>query len=160
MLSDLRSGGSRDALFSELFELDKRGREIARNCDADVQSTVASSIARTALGGGVFAQLTGRDISRFVAPTATGAATLSNRNQQAVIDFVAERVPRATKRAEAANLQALLSLLSRRQAVLGRLRRDVRVQSWMRIWLYIHVPVTFGLLAALIAHIISTFVYW
>ena len=160
MLSDLRSGGSRDALFSELFELDKRGREIARNCDADVQSAVASSIARTALGGGVFAQLTGRDISRFVAPTATGAATLSNRNQQAVIDFVAERVPRATKRAEAANLQALLSLLSRRQAVLGRLRRDVRVQSWMRIWLYIHVPVTFGLLAALIAHIISTFVYW
>jgi hypothetical protein len=160
ILSDVRSGGSRDALFAELFELDKRGREIARNCDADVQSTVASSIARTALGGGVFAQLTGRDASRFVAATANGPKPLPNVDQQAVIDFVAQRVPRAAKRVEAANLQSLLSLLSRRQAILSRLRQDVRMQGWMRIWLYIHVPITIGLLAALTAHIVSTFVYW
>lgn len=159
-LSDVRSGGSRDALFAELFELDKRGREIARSCDPDVRSTVASSIARTAVGGGVFAQLTGRDSSRYVLTTPQGSKSEANGDQQPIIDFVAQRVPRASKRAEAANLQALLSLLSRRQTILRRLREDVRLQGWMKIWLYVHVPFTTALIAALIAHIVSTFVYW
>jgi hypothetical protein len=30
----------------------------------------------------------------------------------------------------------------------------------LRLWLYIHVPLTFALLAALIVHIMSTFMYW
>jgi hypothetical protein len=164
LLSDVRSGGSRDELFGELFELDARGRDLARQCNPDVQSAVLSGIARTALGGGVVAQLFGRDASRFVhthADTGTMAsATVANADQQALIDFVAARVPRANKRTEAADLQALLSLLSRRQAILRRLRRDVRLQGGLKIWLFVHVPVTVGLLAALIAHIVVTFVYW
>jgi hypothetical protein len=164
LLSDVRSGASRDALFGELFELDDKGRDLARQCDPDVQSAVLTGIARTALGGGVVAQLFERDASRFVSShTGTGAmasAAVSNADQQPLIDFVAARVPRASKRTEAANLQALLSLLSRRQTILRRLRRDVRLQSGMKIWLYVHVPITVGLLAALIAHIVVTFVYW
>jgi hypothetical protein len=162
LLSDVRSGGSRAALFGELFELDKRGRELARQCDPEIQTAVISSIARTTLGGGVAAQLLERDASRFVAPGAadSNATSKPNRDQQPVIDAVAERVPRANKRAEAANLQALLSVLSRRQAILRRLRRDVRLQGWLRIWLYVHVPISIGLLAALTAHIVSAFVYW
>jgi hypothetical protein len=163
-LSDVRLGGSRDSLFAELFELDKRGRELARQCDADVQSAVLSSIARTALGGGVAAQLFGRDVSQYVPGTANVSVAVSkplpNRDQQAVINVVADRVPRANRRTEVANLQALLSVLSRRQAVLRRLRRDVRLQGWLCVWLYVHVPLTAGLLAALTAHIVSTFVYW
>ena len=164
LLSDVRSGGSREALFAELFELDKRGRDLARQCDPDVQIAVTSSIARTALGGGVLSQLLERDASRFVmnapASATAGTASLPNRDQQAAIDVVAERVPRANKRTEAANLQTLLSLLSRRQAILRRLRRDVRLQGWLRVWLYVHVPVTLGLIAALTAHVVATFVYW
>ena len=49
------------------------------------------------------------------------------RNRPAgVIDFVAERLPRAQKGIEAANLQQLIVLLCRRQAVLRRIRRDIR----------------------------------
>jgi hypothetical protein len=164
LLSDIRAGGSRDALFAELFELDNKGREYARDSNPDVQTAVLSSIARTALGGGVAAQLFGRDASKFVrtgAETGTNrSTTVPNVDQQPIIDFVAARVPRANKRTEAANLQALLSVLSRRQAILRRLRRDVRLQGWLTIWLYVHVPVTIGLLAALVAHIVTTFVYW
>ena len=39
----------------------------------------------------------------------------------------------------------------------ARLRRDVRYKALMDIWLYLHVPLTFALLAALTAHIISIF---
>jgi hypothetical protein len=160
LLSDVRAGGSREALFAELFELDNKSRDYARQSDADVQTAVLSSIARTALGGGVGAQLFGRDTSKFVRAGTGTSTTVPNTDQQPIIDFVAGRVPRANKRTEAANLQALLSLLSRRQAILRRLRRDVRLQGWLTIWLYVHVPVTVALLAALITHIVTTFVYW
>ena len=77
-----------------------------------------------------------------------------------MIDFVAERSPRANKRAEAANLQALLSILCRRQAILRRIRADIRMQGWLAVWLYVHVPLTIALLGALVVHIVSTFFYW
>jgi hypothetical protein len=30
----------------------------------------------------------------------------------------------------------------------------------LEIWLYLHVPLTFALIAALVAHIVSVFFYW
>jgi hypothetical protein len=159
------AGQSRAALFAELYELDRKGRELARACDPAVNIAVKSSIERTTIGGGVLGQLLGLDRSLFMhldpAVSAAGGATLvSNSDQQRVIDDVARRVPQAAKRAEAANLQGLIVLLCRRQAVLRRIRRDIRLHAWIRLWLYIHVPMTFALLAALIAHIATTFMYW
>jgi multisubunit Na+/H+ antiporter MnhB subunit len=157
------SGQPRAALFAELFELDRKGRELARACDPAVNVAVKSSIERTMIGGGVFAQLLGTDRSLFLhadSAAAAGATVAANADQQAVIDDVARRVPQAAKRVEAANLQALLVLLCRLQAVLRRIRRDIRLQAWLRLWLYVHVPLTLALLAALIAHILTTFMYW
>jgi hypothetical protein len=52
------------------------------------------------------------------------------------------------------------ALLQRRQAQLGRMRRHMRLKALLEIWLYVHVPATFALLAALTAHIVSVFFYW
>jgi hypothetical protein len=159
------SGGlARSALFAELFELDRKGRDLARACDPAVNIAVKSSIERTMIGGGAFAQLVGTDRSHFMrgvgADGSESTAVASNADQQAVIDEVARRVPQAAKRAEAANLQALIVLLCRRQAVLRRIRRDIRLYAWLRLWLYIHVPLTVALLVALIIHIATSFMYW
>jgi hypothetical protein len=157
LISKNREGGGRAELFAELFELDKQSRSLAQKCAPEVGLAVASSIERTTLGGGVYAQLFSGDNSFFV----RGAgAPVRNTDQQAVIDFVAERLPRAQKGIEAANLQQLIVLLCRRQAVLRRIRRDIRLRGWLKIWLYFHIPVTFALLVALVVHIVSTFVYW
>jgi len=51
-------------------------------------------------------------------------------------------------------------LLIRRQAQLDRLRRQMRLRALLEVWLYVHVPATVALLAALTAHIISVFYYW
>jgi hypothetical protein len=51
-------------------------------------------------------------------------------------------------------------LLSQKVEFLRRLRRDIQYKAIMDIWLYVHVPVTFALLAALTAHIISVFFYF
>src|SRR6202034_2331001 len=128
-------GRSRAALFAELFDLDRNGRELAKACGPDVNVAVKSSIERTSIGGGVLRQLLGVDRSLFMradAVTDAGGATLvSNVDQQGVIDQVAQRVPQASKRAEAGNLQALIVLLCRRQAVLRRIRRDIQLQGWL-----------------------------
>lgn len=161
------SGGlSRAALFAELFGLDRQGRELARACDPVVGNAVRSSIERTSLGGGVLRQLLAIDRSLFMrtdpqqAQPSGAALVVGNTDQRAVIDYVARRVPQAAKRAEAANLQALIVLLSRRQAVLRRIRRDIQLQAWLQLWLYVHVPLTFALIVALIVHILTTFMYW
>jgi hypothetical protein len=44
--------------------------------------------------------------------------------------------------------------------ILRRIRRDIRLTGWLRLWLYVHVPLSIALLGALSAHILVTFVYW
>jgi hypothetical protein len=48
----------------------------------------------------------------------------------------------------------------RKEAILGRVRRHLKLKAMLEIWLYVHVPVTFALIAALSAHIVSVFFYW
>jgi hypothetical protein len=160
-----RAGGSRESLFADLFALDGEARKTAEACDPEVRLAVESSIARTTIGGGVLAQLTARDTSKFVrreteAGHSTASAPVANRDQQAVIDFVAARLPRANKRGEAGNLHALLNVLTRRQSVLRRIRADIRYAAALKVWLYLHVPLTIALLAALAVHVLVTFLYW
>jgi len=162
-LSENRAGGARSELFAALLELNKQGLEIAGRCDPNVNAAVKSAIERTAIGGGAFAQLFSLDRSFYIrADGESGGKSnlIANTDQQPVIDFVADRVPRAEKRTEAANLQALLLVLCERQKTLRRIRRDIQMQGMLNIWLYVHVPLTLALLAALIVHIITSFMYW
>jgi hypothetical protein len=164
IIADNRAGGSRAALFAELFELDTQARELAERCDPAAALAVKSSIERTTVGGGLFRQLAGSDNSWLMVSSAgaatEGAKLVANADQQAAIDFISDRLPRAEKRAESAILQSLVTLLCRRQMILRRIRRDVRLNGWLRLWLYVHVPLSMALLAALVVHIIVTFIYW
>jgi hypothetical protein len=161
ILAENREGGSRELLFAELFDLDKETRGIADSCSALVHTAAASSIERTVIGGGAWAQLSSRDDSLFLRPRelAQPPTLARNHDQQAVIDFVADRIPRAEKTEETARLQQLLLLLCRRQVILRRLRRDIRLQGGLKLWLYIHVRLTVALFVALATHILSTFIY-
>jgi hypothetical protein len=152
-----RGGRSRSELFAELYELNNEGLEIARRCGADVQTAVRSSIERTQIGGGVISQLSGRDASSF---DTLDAGRQANPDQAAVIDLVAERITRADRRSEVSHLQDLLAVLCRRQAVLRRIREDIRLQGWLNAWLYLHVPLTIATLVALVVHVLVTFIYW
>jgi hypothetical protein len=160
LVSKNREGGARSELFAELFELDSQARALSQQCAAQVAVAVDSSIERTTLGGGAWAQLFSRDHSFFVKGDGSTSTLARNTDQQGVIDFVAERLPRADKGAEAARLQQLIVMLCRRQAVLRRIRRDIRLHGWLQIWLYLHIPFTVALLITLTLHIIITFFYW
>ncbi len=57
-------------------------------------------------------------------------------------------------------LQEVFTLQFRRLQILNRIRDYVRLKTWVEIWLVFHVPLSFALLGALIAHIVSVFFYW
>ncbi|MCL4673642.1 MAG: hypothetical protein KJZ64_12065 [Sphingomonadaceae bacterium] len=52
------------------------------------------------------------------------------------------------------------TLLGRRKAQLEQIRRAMKIRARLEVWLYIHIPATIALLAALTAHVISVFYYW
>jgi len=51
-------------------------------------------------------------------------------------------------------------LLANRSEQLAQIRRHLRIKAMLEIWLFIHIPATIALLAALLAHVISVFYYW
>jgi len=142
----------------ELDQLDTAIRETVQRCDAELQAMALSALDLTALGGTVTRQLSARDYSK-VEPL-TGGKPVPNVEQGVIIDELARRVPDASKRAEAEVLNELLSAFGRRQVILHVLRRDVRLKGLLRVWLYLHIPLTAALLTALLIHILSVFLYW
>ena len=159
-IAENHAGGARAQLFAELFDLNRQARTLGEACEPAVALAVTSSIERTAIGGGAWTQLLGLDRSYFMRSGESRAALSPNADQQSVIDFVAQRLPRAAKKAEVVSLQELIVVLCRRQAVLRRIRRDIRLRAALKAWLYVHVPMSIALLSALVAHILVTFMYW
>ncbi len=70
------------------------------------------------------------------------------------------RILAASQSSDAAAREKVVGLLKQKVAALARLRAHLRLRALLEIWLYVHVPLTFALIAALSAHIISVFFYW
>lgn len=162
LVRDNRAGGTRPELFGELYDLDAQTRNLAKGCNPEVELVARSSVERTAIGGGPLSQLTGRDRSWMLLANANGKGTqlTANPDQQAAIDYIASWLPKAQKRSEVAALQELIAVLCRRQMILRRIRRDIRLNGLLKVWLYVHVPLTLALIAALLVHTVLTFMYW
>lgn len=157
-LAENSAGQDRDAWLGELGELDEQIGDTARGCNAEVQAMALSAVENTRLGGGLWAQLSARDGSRIKLPNA--ASPVRNRDQSTIIKALSERIPVAEKQGEAAAMNELLGLFGRRAVILSRLRRHIQSRGLLKAWLYLHVPMTLALLAALIVHIITVFLYW
>jgi len=56
--------------------------------------------------------------------------------------------------------EQLLAEMTRKAALTDRVRQDLRFRKLLQLWLYVHVPMSFALLAALIAHVVSVFYFW
>ena len=41
-----------------------------------------------------------------------------------------------------------------------QLSEDLKLQAILEIWLYAHIPLSVALLAALVVHIVTVFLYW
>jgi hypothetical protein len=141
-LSSNRDEMTQGQMLDALRAIDRQLHEAAQPLDRHYADLVLAALEQDPSAGGLSARLSGR--YRFCA------------TQAAVDGF--NRGPVAEAREPA--IQRVESLLQRRLSQLSRMRRHMRIRGLLEVWLYVHVPVTFALLAALTAHIISVFYYW
>ena len=156
-LSENRDGSSRSELFDQLEDIDRRSRRVADDLPEEYRDFVLSGIQRTELGGSLLQRLKSEDQSRIQLPG--HPELVENRGQEAAMDWLAEQQSRADA-ASAATIAELSALLRNKRKLLRQITEDLRLQAGIEVWLYLHVPLTAALLTALLAHILTVFLYW
>ena len=159
-VSSNRDGASRPELLDQLEDLDRRSQRVAADLNDDYQELVASGVSRTQLGSTLWSRLRGRDLSQIVLRAGGESKVVPNPGQEAALDWLASEQSRATDADSAAKIGELSALLRNKRQLLRQIGEDMRLQARMEIWLYFHVPLTAALLVALVAHIITVFLYW
>ncbi|HLX24098.1 MAG TPA: hypothetical protein VKR38_12175 [Usitatibacter sp.] len=133
-----------DAMVLRIADIDREMREKALSLPDILFALVDRSVKGTRLGGGFRRLMSGHD------PRCPNALAVREWSRVA-----------SSLKGEAAFLsKEVYGLLLQKDQMLARARRDLRYQAILELWLYVHVPLAFMLLAALVVHIVSVFIYW
>ncbi len=131
-------------MIEALRSLDRQIHDAAQPLDAQAATLVGQSLEQDPFGGSLWNRVTGA-----YPDCATHTAIAELRSLRA-----------SRQRSKDDLLGRIEAQLARKEALLERLRQHLKLKSWLQAWLYVHVPVTFALIAALSAHIVSVFFYW
>ncbi|HEX8241547.1 MAG TPA: hypothetical protein VF574_17555 [Allosphingosinicella sp.] len=139
-----RSEMTRPQMIDAVMKLDRQLEAAAQPLGHEDTAIVQLSLGDDAFGGGLYRRLSGRyprcRTARALAETRRRLALATGEQAQALVNVAA--------------------LLERKAAALARIRGHLRIKARLEVWLYVHIPVTFALIAALAAHIVSVFFYW
>ena len=139
-----RSEMTRPQMIDAVIKLDRQLRIAAQPLDHEEARIVSLSLGDDAFAGGLYRRLSGRY------PRCRTARALAEARRRLALAGGGQRDA----------LDSVVGLLERKGAALARIRQHLRIKALLEIWLYVHVPVTFALIAALAAHIVSVFFYW
>jgi len=132
------------SMLMHIADIDKEMREKALSLPDKLFAVIDKSISGTRLGGSFGRVLSGRDRA---CPTAAAV----------------KQLPTLAKGLTGEQLtlnKEVYQLLLQKNELLQRVRRDMRYKAVLDLWLYIHVPLSIALLAALTIHVVSVFIYW
>jgi hypothetical protein len=141
LMTENRESQTMAQIQARIVAIDAELRRAAMPLDDATAAAIRGSIDNTPIGGSMWQQVSGHYPD---CGTAAAIARLQGRT---------EAVPAAMEE----TLRQLRVKLNEKAISVARLRRDIRYKALMDVWLYLHVPLTFALIAALIAHVISIF---
>ncbi|MEP3225905.1 MAG: hypothetical protein ABJO01_08015 [Parasphingorhabdus sp.] len=144
-LSNNRDEMTETQMLENLRSLDRQLHEAAQPLSADHAALVLQSLEQDPFGGGFLKRVSGKYPN-----CATRAAQADLRRERAYQPRMGGDDP----------LDKVDALLEKKEATLARVRRHLRLKAMLQVWLFVHVPMTFALIASLTAHIISVFFYW
>lgn len=144
VMSANRDQTTEGQMLASLRSIDRQLHDAAQPLAQQYAEFVYHSLDQNPFGGGIMRRLANR-YPACRTRKAHEEILLVTGNQPRVDDDPLEKVD---------------SLLGRKRAILARTRKHLQLKAMLEIWLYIHVPLTFALIAALIAHIVSVFFYW
>lgn len=143
-LSANRAGSTQKQWLERLRNLDVQLAQVAHPLPQIEAEMIRSSIERTDIGGSFWQRLFG----------AHGHCSTT-----LALARIADIVQRSGA-GKAQQLAPAIGLLEQKRNILAQARRHIRLRALLQIWLYVHVPVTVGLIGALTVHVISVFFYW
>jgi hypothetical protein len=144
LMTENRQNTTMRQMLGRIAALNEELRAGALTLDDRNARLVEHSVSSTLIGGSFVRQLSGRY---------PGCATTV---ALAEMDATATTIEPGLQQA----VRQVRVLLDEKARLLSRVRRDIRYKAVMDIWLYVHVPLTFALLAALLAHIVAVFFLW
>jgi hypothetical protein len=143
-LSDNRGETTRKQMLAQIHALDEQIHEAAQPLQRAEADIVRLSLEETDIGGGFWRRLLG----------SYGDCA----NARALVGLSPALRGATGKEAEA--LRKASDLMQRKADALSLARRQMHITALLEAWLFVHVPATFALLAALSVHIVSVFLYW
>jgi hypothetical protein len=143
-LSNNRGETTRKQMLAQIHALDEQIHEAAQPLQRAEADIVRLSLEETDIGGGFWRRLFG-----YYGDCANAGALVRLRPSLTI----------ATGK-EADALRKVSDLLQRKADALSLARRQMHITALLEAWLFVHVPATFALLAALTVHIVSVFLYW
>jgi len=142
-LSNNRGETTRKQMLAQIRTLDEQILAAAQPLARAEAGIVRLSLEQTDIGGSFWERLFGR---------------WNCANARAL-----GRLAPALRAADGAQKEALSkveALMRRKAEALAVARRQIHITALLEAWLFVHVPATFALLAALTVHILSVFLYW
>jgi len=160
-----QGGLTPDVMVREILALEQECLILADGLGNELHQSLLETIESVPLGGNVWQQLTQAHyfpwlVRKRRAILQQVGVNIDENLYDPTLFLVAEKLGETTALEENRQLRRLLELLTRKNALLARLRRNIQYQAFLDIWLYAHIPLSFALLAALIVHIITVFLYW
>ncbi len=145
ILSDNIGDDTLTGLLRKMAELDEQARERASGLPDEVRTLVSKACLETQIAGTLFPRL---------ASGRAGCATeqVVERVQQLGNELISGDQPR--------QLRDLYLVLLQKQRLLRKARAHLRLERRMRLWLYVHTPLSIGLVAAIFVHVVTILVYW
>jgi len=143
-ITDTLGEDTQESLLLGIADLDRAVRPLALGLPDTVNRLVLASAQETRIGGTWRQQFRGHDPD---CPTAAAVAGLQTFGK--------------TLRGDSARVnEQVYALMARKLEMVNRVRRAVALKARLDLWLFIHVPLSIALIAALIAHVVSVFFYW
>lgn len=165
-LMRLPHSGTRQQQLAEIIELNQRAIALADTIDPEIHRQVVRSCGQMKVGGTLWQQLRGPQaasatlIHHLQGALSGSGDRLTERPHDGTMAFMASQVLKAPGSQRNKQLRQLVDVLTLRDQKVWRLNREITLNTRMRAWLLLHVPLSMALLAALLGHVLIVFMYW
>ncbi len=129
----------------KIGELDELARLRAEELTDEVKALVTAARLETRILGGLYQRLAD---GRSGCPTERAV----RRVQELGTELIHGDQPR--------QIHDLYLVLLQKQQLLHKARTHLRLERHLRVWLYLHTPLSIGLLAAIVVHVLTILMYW
>lgn len=166
LMTNNREEASPDSLLRQIQEIDRKALAMASKIDPETHEKILQSIRRTRVGGSVLAIIFGihkrNNLDSLVDKVKIddGKGKKEAPDSNSTMMFMAKNISTGGLDSNEQLRELTDLLIGQKEKLLSQLRRDLQYKAYMDMWLYIHVPLSFALLAALATHVVSVFFYW